>query len=123
MSEKPNVVPFERDADFLRQRALKNQKDNHLIDALELMRKAVEAQPDNDEYRMELAQLLTEVGCPERSNREWLTLIYDPDNRGRCFYGGSGPGGSGTFRRRWKRRVCVCTRETWGWPGAVFGRF
>lgn len=87
MSEKPNVVPFERDADFLRQRALKNQKDNHLIDALELMRKAVEAQPDNDEYRMELAQLLTEVGCPERSNREWLTLIYDPDNRGRCFYG------------------------------------
>ena len=34
MSEKPNVVPFERDADFLRQRALKNQKDNHLIDAL-----------------------------------------------------------------------------------------
>ena len=87
MSEMPKVVPFERDAAFLRQRALKNQKENHLLDALELMRKAVEAQPDNDEYRMELAQLLTETGCPERSNREWLTLICKREFRDRCLYG------------------------------------
>lgn len=87
MNPNPNVVPFERGADFIRQRALKNLRDNNILDALELMRKAVELSPENDDYQLELAQLLCDAGCPEPSVGILLELLERNVKADECLYG------------------------------------
>lgn len=87
MSLNPKVVPFERGADFIRQRAMKNFRDNNIIEALELMRKAVETSPDNDDYRLELAQLMCDAGCPYSSNQLLLDMLSRGVNEDECLYG------------------------------------
>lgn len=87
MSLNPKVVPFERGADFIRQRAMKNFRNNNIIEALELMRKAVEASPENDDYRLELAQLLCDAGCPTSSSRLLLDMLVRGVNADECLYG------------------------------------
>ena len=87
MNFDPKVVPFERGADFLHQRALKNLRDNNIIDALELMRSAVEKSPENDDYRLELAQLLCDAGCPTSSNRLLLDMLARNAYSDECLYG------------------------------------
>ncbi|MBQ4088547.1 MAG: tetratricopeptide repeat protein [Clostridia bacterium] len=87
MSLNPKVVPFERGADFIHQRAMKNLRDNNIVDAIELMRKAVETSPDNDNYRLELAQLMCDAGCPLASNRLLLDMISRNVKTDECLYG------------------------------------
>ncbi len=87
MNFNPKVVPFERGADFIHQRALKNLRDNNMVEALELMRSAVEHSPENDDYRLELAQLLCDAGCPTSSNRLLLDMLARNANSDECLYG------------------------------------
>ena len=87
MSLNPKVVPFERGADFIHQRAMKNLRDNNIIDAVELMRKAVETSPDNDDYRLELAQLLCDAGNPTASNRLLMDMFVSGAKVDECLYG------------------------------------
>lgn len=87
MNPNPKVVPFERGADFMRQRAMKNFRDNNIVEALELMRRAVETSPDNDDYRLELAQLLCDAGCPTSSSRLLLDMLVRSVNTDECLYG------------------------------------
>lgn len=87
MNPNPKVVPFERGADFIRQRAMKNFRANNIVEALELMRKAVETSPENDDYRLELAQLLCDAGCPNSSSRLLLDMIARGVNTDECMYG------------------------------------
>lgn len=87
MNPNPKVVPFERGADFIRQRAMKNFRDNNIVEALELMRKAVETSPENDDYRLELAQLLCDAGCPASSSRLLLDMLVRDVNADECLYG------------------------------------
>ena len=87
MNLNPKVVPFERGADFMRQRAMKNLRDNNIIDALELMRRAVETSPENNDYRLEMAQLYCDSGCPRESGRMLLDMIVDNVYRDECLYG------------------------------------
>lgn len=87
MNLNPKVVPFERGADFIHQRAVKNLKDNNIVDALELLRSALEKSPDNDDYRLELAQLLCDAGCPLSSNKLLLDMLYRNSNTDECLYG------------------------------------
>ena len=60
MRDNPKVVSLRRNAAYLHHRAMLNRRDNRVVDALELMRRAVEASPDNREYRLDLAELLCE---------------------------------------------------------------
>ena len=87
MNLNPKVVPFERGADFIHQRAMKNLRDNNIVEALELMRSAVERSPENDDYRLELAQLLCDAGCPLSSNRLLLDMLSRDSNTDECLYG------------------------------------
>ncbi len=86
MSFDPKIVPFDRGADFVHQRALKNRRDHHIIDALELMRKAVEVSPENDGYRMDLADMLTELGCLTQSNQVLLDMLNKGERKEECLY-------------------------------------
>jgi len=44
------VVPFSRSAAYLYQRAVINRREGHLLDALELNRRALEKDPGNVDY-------------------------------------------------------------------------
>lgn len=87
MKYNPKVVPFDRSAAYVHHRAMKNRRDNNPLDALELLRHAVEHSPENVEYQLDLAELYCEMGCHELSNRILLDLLAEPGAPAECYYG------------------------------------
>ena len=87
MKRDPKVVSFNRSAAYVHQRAMKNRRDNNPLDALELMRHAVEHSPENRDYRLDLAEMYCEMGCHEQSNRILLDMIAQKDAPAECYYG------------------------------------
>ena len=87
MKHNSRVVPFDRSAAYVRHRALKNMRENNPVDALELMRSAVEHSPDNREYLLDLAEMYCEMGLHEQSNRILLDMIAQKDAPAECYYG------------------------------------
>lgn len=87
MKHNSKVVSFDRSAAYVRHRALKNMRDNNPVDALELMRNAVEHSPGNREYLLDLAEMYCEMGCHEQSNRILLDMIAEKDAPAECYYG------------------------------------
>ena len=87
MSHNPKVVSFERSAAYVHHRAMKNRRDNNPVDALELMRNAVEHSPENLEYRLDLAEMYCEMGCHEQSNRILLDMLAGENAPDECYYG------------------------------------
>lgn len=87
MSYNPKVVSFERSAAYVHHRAMKNRRDNNPVDALELMRQAVRQNPDNQDYKLDLAEMYCEMGCHERSNRILLDMLAQPNAPAECYYG------------------------------------
>ena len=73
------VVSFDRNASYLHERAMKNKKSGRETDALELMRQAVEKEPDNSRYQMDLAALMSEMGLYEQAYMIFESLLMlDP---------------------------------------------
>ena len=87
MSFDPKVVPFDRSAAYMHHRAMKNRRDNNVVDALELLRRAVERSPDNDEYKLDMAGLLSDMGCLSQSNRLLLDMLSGEKAPSECYYG------------------------------------
>ena len=87
MRDNPKVVSFDRSAEYLHHRAMMNRRDNRIIDALELMRQAVEASPDNAEYRLDLAELYCELEYHAQSASLLLDMLAKPDAPDECYYG------------------------------------
>jgi len=87
MSYNPKVVSFERSSAYMHHRAMVNRRENNAVDALELMRHAVESAPHNREYRLDLAELYCEMGCHEQSNRLLLDMLAQKDAPAECYYG------------------------------------
>ena len=87
MKHNSKVVPFDRSAAYVRHRALNNMRENNPVDALELMRSAVEHSPDNREYLLDLAEMYCEMGLHEQSNRILLDMIAQKDAPAECYYG------------------------------------
>ena len=87
MSKNPRVVSFERSPDYVHHRAMLNRRDNNIVDALELMRSAVEKSPENQEYKLDLAELYCEMGCHGQSSRLLLDMLMQDDGPSECYYG------------------------------------
>lgn len=87
MSFDPKVVPFDRERGICAPPAMKNRRKNNDVDALELLRRAVEHSPDNDEYKLDLAELLSEMGCLSQSNRLLLDMLSEGKGPSECYYG------------------------------------
>ena len=87
MNYNPKVVSFERSAAYVHHRAMKNRRDNNPVDALELMRQAVQQSPENREYKLDLAEMYCEMGCHEQSNRILLDMLAQKDAPAECYYG------------------------------------
>ena len=87
MSRNPKLVSFQRSPAYVHHRAMLNRRDNNIVDALELMRRAVEESPDNREYRLDLAELYCEMGCHNQSSRLLLDMLAEEDCPSECYYG------------------------------------
>ena len=87
MNNHPNVVSFKRSSAYVHHRAMMNRRENNIVDALELMRSAVEAAPENREYRLDLAELYCEMGCHEQSVQLLLDMLAEGDGPTECYYG------------------------------------
>ena len=87
MAKNPKVVSFKRSPAYAHHRAMLNRQDNNIMDALELMRSAVEQSPDNPEYRLDLAELYCEMGCHEQSARLLLDMLAEENGPAECYYG------------------------------------
>lgn len=81
------VVPFTRSAAYLYQRAVINRREGHLLDALELNRRALEKDPGNLDYELDLAQVLCELGCYVQSNRILIRMLARDDSLTECYFG------------------------------------
>ena len=87
MSKNVKVVSFARTPAYVHHRAMLNRRDNNIIDALELLRKAAEECPENLDYRLDLAELYCEMGCHEQSNRLLLDMLAAGNGPAECYYG------------------------------------
>ena len=87
MRKDLKVVSIQRSPAYVHHRAMMNRRDNRIVDALELMRRAVEDQPENREYRLDLAELYCEMGCHEQSTRLLLDMLAEGDGPSECYYG------------------------------------
>lgn len=80
------VLPFARSANELRTRAQSQRKGKQWLEAAELLRRAMEKEPDNERVLLDLAKTYTEIGCAALSNRLLLRVLRNnPDNK-ECFY-------------------------------------
>ncbi|NLG25697.1 MAG: tetratricopeptide repeat protein, partial [Clostridiales bacterium] len=86
MSESSNVVSFERSAAFIHRRAIKNRSSSPL-DALELLRRALDASPDNAEYLMDAAEVYYEMGQYGPSIGLLTRVMRLSDAPPECYYG------------------------------------
>lgn len=87
MSYNPKVVSIDRSSAYVHHRAMVNRRENNPVDALELMRHAVEQAPENREYRLDLAELYCEMGCHEQSSRLLLDMLAQDGAPAECYYG------------------------------------
>ena len=76
MSFDPKVVPFDRSAAYMHHRAMKNRRDNNVVDALELLRRAVERSPDNDEYKLTDEAFDISAEDRDRINRMYIGAYH-----------------------------------------------
>lgn len=83
---KRKVIPFEQNGQFYYRKAKKYIESNNYIDALNFYRKAVEKEPENLEYRLDLAQVFTEMGYYEESNQILLYILQKDENNADCYF-------------------------------------
>ncbi len=81
------VLSFQPNADFYQKRARKAlQKQDHVA-ALKNYNKAVRMEPDNVDYRLDLAECYALMGLYERSNLELQLLCHRKDTPKEALYG------------------------------------
>ncbi len=81
------IVTFSRSADYLHQRAMRNRRAGSMLDALDLMRGALERDGENLVYQMDLAELYCEMGCHRQSIRMLLTVLSGEEPVSECLFG------------------------------------
>ncbi len=81
-----NVVPFARDAGFLRARAQNHARAGRMLEALELYRLRAAREPENALLLLELAAQYSDMGAYELSNRLLFMLLQRGEHELACFF-------------------------------------
>ncbi len=82
-----NIIEFYQPADFYYRLSQKLMDESEFISALSSIRQAVDMEPDNGEYLLCLAEILTELAKYEESNRVIFEIIENGDDlAGDCFF-------------------------------------
>ncbi|HHY83150.1 MAG TPA: tetratricopeptide repeat protein [Clostridiales bacterium] len=80
------VVPFDQDGSFFYRKAKKYIENNNYINALNYYRKAIEKDPDNLEYSMDLAEVFSEMGYYHESNLILFYIMQKNPSRTECYF-------------------------------------
>ena len=81
------IVPFEQNGAFFYKKARKHIENNNYINALSYYRKAVEKDPDNVEYLLDLAEVFTEMSYFTESNQILFGIVQRDAAQGDCYFG------------------------------------
>lgn len=81
------VVPFDQNGQFYYRKAKKHMNNNNYLGALNFYRKAIEKEPQNVEYLMDLAEVFTEMGCFHQSSKVLFSILQKEKSRGDCYFG------------------------------------
>lgn len=81
------VLPFEQKGDFFYRKAKKSIENNNYINALNYYRKALEKEPDNIEYSLDLAEVFTEMGYYNESNKILFSILHKSKTYYECYFG------------------------------------
>lgn len=85
--EQRKVIPFDQNGQFYYKKAKKHMDNNNYLNALSLYRKAVEKEPQNVDYLLDLAEVFTEMGCFNQSSRVLFSILQQEDSRVDCYFG------------------------------------
>ena len=80
------VVPFEQSGEFFHRKARKHVENNNYINALSYYRKAIEKDPGNLEYALDLAEVFTEMGYFSESNQILFSVLQKDPSRSDCYF-------------------------------------
>lgn len=82
------VLPFQQSGEFFLRRGMTKMDRNNLLDAVVNYRHALALEPDNVEYKLALAEVLTEMNHFDESNR-LLFSLFDGDKpaASECYFG------------------------------------
>lgn len=81
------VIPFDQSGQFYYRKAKKHINNNNYLGAVNLYRKAIEKEPHNIEYLLELAEVFTEMGCFDQSSRILFSILQKEKDRVDCYFG------------------------------------
>lgn len=87
---KNNILKFNQPADFFYRSAQKQMDDGLYIAALSTIRKAVIMEPENKEFSLFLAEILTELNRYEESNRVIFGLMEENNDADPNYFFGLG---------------------------------
>lgn len=77
INKEDNILFFSQPGEFYQRRAVKHMERQNYFDAIGFFRKAIEADPKNAQYRLELAEMYTEMGYFDESNNMLLMLMQE----------------------------------------------
>jgi tetratricopeptide (TPR) repeat protein len=83
---RKKVVPFEQNGEFFHRKARKHVENNNYINALNYYRKAIEKDPDNLEYSLDLAEVFSEMGYFNESNQILFSVVQKNPSRPDCYF-------------------------------------
>jgi len=84
---RKKVISFDQNGEFYHRKARKHMDNSNYLNALNLYRKAVEKEPQNVEYLLDLAEVFTEMGCYDQSSRVLFTILQKEKARFDCYFG------------------------------------
>jgi tetratricopeptide (TPR) repeat protein len=79
-TKSSKIIPFNLNADFFNQRAMKSLDQYNLSKALRYFRRAVELEPDNPDYLFNIAGVLAQLENYTESNEVLQFVLQRPDN-------------------------------------------
>jgi len=87
LTQVNKVLAFEQSGQYYHKKAQKYIYNNNYIDALSFYRKAVDKEPENVNYRMDLAQAFNEMNYYDESNRMLFLVLQKEKNKADCYFG------------------------------------
>lgn len=86
-TDNGRIVAFPASGGYIFRKANENRREGRLLQAVELMRRGLELEPEREDAWLDLAEILNEMGCYEQSNRVLYKLLscrmYVPE----AYYG------------------------------------
>lgn len=87
MKTKSSVLPFKQPGHFFHKRATIKVDRSDYLDAVGFLHKALELDPDNSEYLLDLADVYSRMYCFEESNQILASVIRRGQTSPECFFG------------------------------------